>query len=120
MDSGVYINLIKEDSILSNHKNIKFGKKFYIGIDQHQTTEAVYIPYHGKTHLFHIISVDFPLTEFGIIGLLLLKKYDRESLTPKFLIPGKNKLPLYESGHYIRTNSQQVCLIQLKDTDSNV
>lgn len=91
-----------------------------MGNDRHQTTEAAYIPYFGTNHIFHIVPADFPLPESGIIGLPFLKKYERYSLTPKFLILGKNKLPLHEDGHYISKNSQQVCLIQVKDTDSNV
>ena len=37
-------------------KTFKFIKKFAIRDDKHQSTEATYLSYFGKNHLFHIVE----------------------------------------------------------------
>ena len=91
-----------------------------MGDYKHQTTEATYLSYFGKNHLFHIVEREFPLPEDGIIGLPFFHKFPRYAITQKFLVIDKWKLPLYCDGEYIPKNSAKIWQIQLNNEDDQV
>ena len=73
--------------------------------------EATYLNYFGKKHLSHIVNNNFPLPEDGIIGLPFLRKYDRYSITPRYLIIENKKIPLIDDGEYLGPHTAQVMRI---------
>ena len=98
VDSGAAINIIKKDFLKKDQKTFKFIKNFAMGDHKHQTTEATYLSYFGKNHLFHIVEREFPLPEDGIIGLPFFHKFPRYVITQKFLVIDEWKLSLYCDG----------------------
>ena len=91
-----------------------------MGDHKHQSTEATYLSYFGKNHLFHIVEREFPLPEDGIIGLPFFHQFPRYAITQKFLVIDKWKLPLYCDGEYIPKNSAKICKIQLNNENDQV
>ena len=120
VDSAAAINFIKKYFLKRDQKTFKFIKKFAMGDEKHQTTEATYLSYFGKNHLFHIVDKEFPLPEDGIIGLPFFHKFPRYAITQKFLVIDKWKLPLYCDGEYIPKNSANICQIKLNNEDDQV
>ena len=91
-----------------------------MGNDNHESSEATYLKYFGKKHLFHIVEKDFSLPENGIIGLTFFKKFSRYAITPDFLVLEKHKLPLHDDGEYIVPKEVKICRIKSVENHANI
>lgn len=91
-----------------------------MGNDEHHATEACYMNYFGKNHLFHVVRSDFPSIEEGIIGQPFLNKFDKYLITPDYLVVDNKKTPLIREGKYLQNRTMTLCKISINERDQDI
>lgn len=75
IDCGSSLNLIKTNCLSKVAARFPSNKKFFIGNEQHCSTEYTELNFQNKKHIFHIVPESFPLPEDGILGLPFFQSF---------------------------------------------
>lgn len=79
-------------------------KNFFMGNEQHYSSEATEICFQNKKHIFHIVSDNFPLPEDGFTGLPFLRAYSFQ-ISNNYIQLDDCKYDLHSEKIFIPANS---------------